>query len=100
MVDIAYWISPASGLLQYHVRERPIPDWAIEYLGRDVVPGGFLVVQSECLRPENFRPNPARWQTIFFAALDSSHGIIAPTIMYDIEAALIVLRRRAAPEAR
>jgi hypothetical protein len=84
--DIAYWVHPEPGL--FCDRDRTS---IVDHLGRDVVAGGFLAIQSDILRRRNFQPDPARWEEIFFRLID---GLVFPTTIWDMDAALIVLRRR------
>jgi hypothetical protein len=60
-------------------------------MGRDVVAGGFLVIQSDFLRRRTFQPNPRMWEEIYFRVID---GLVFPTTVWDVETALIVLRRQ------
>jgi hypothetical protein len=85
--DIAYWVNPEPGMFSSDIVA------VAGYMGRDVRPGGYLVIQSDILRRRNFRPDPAAWERIYFNLIE---GLVYPTTIWDMDMALIVLRRREA----
>lgn len=66
---ISYWISPTPGL----IREHGEPG-VLDYLGRDVVRGGFLVVQSDWCSFDALYYNSRRWEQVFTKMLGSGQS--------------------------
>lgn len=94
--DIVYWGHPNP-----HEMIRPAGVPLGEYLGRDVRPGGFLVLQSDHYygafgELRNLQMDPRVWELVFDGALpdvESGSNALLPTAQ-DINLHLQVLRRR------
>ncbi len=84
--DIVYWTNPDPQV----ARDG-------ENLGRDVAPGGYLVVQSDTEAFGRALFDPDKWQPVFDATLinyNGFSGIVIPTIMLSYTNFLAIYRRR------
>ena len=92
--DIAYWINPAPRPI---IPEGYRLESIIEYLGRDVRPGGFLVIQSDLNSFEDIDYDAGRWEPIFSSPLTRDRGMegfVMVTLRSGIEHSFQVLQRR------
>lgn len=90
-VDIAYWTNPSYEVLSY----RDIKS-SLNYMGRDVVRGGFMVLQTDLVPPKYLKFDEERWQVIYGIELLRSEdfkGIIMATIFHDHINSFYILRR-------
>ncbi|MBN1282311.1 MAG: hypothetical protein JXA24_00880 [Proteobacteria bacterium] len=67
--DISYWASPTPGILR-----RLGANIALDYLGRDVAAGGFLVVQSDSDSYDRLFMNVGRWELVHSSVLNGNSG--------------------------
>jgi hypothetical protein len=83
--DIVYWPNPSPNYLNYPF-DFSLPD----YLGRDVRPGGYLVLQNDLHgNPDRYASlswNPQDWETIFRGRLSNvseETNYVLPTLTPD-----------------
>jgi hypothetical protein len=85
--DLAIWIHPIPHLMK---DDDDVLDLA--FMGQDVVPGGFLVIQTEVQYYE-IHPEPD-WEVIHD---NRHHGFLAPSRFANFSSRTIVLRRKPTP---
>lgn len=95
--DIVYWANPKPAMLPRTPggKSTSANEKLFEYMGRDVIEGGFLVIQADYGPFTGMSHVPLGWKRISFQQLHSDRdGTVLNTANYDVMAALLVFQRR------
>lgn len=97
--QISYWINPTARVLEMHTIQARTPErlaMLADYLGRDVILGGYLVIQTDRPLYSELIFDPMKWRYVF----DSAHahrgvfeGIVFPTGFVGVQNDLRIFRR-------
>jgi|GEM_PF-4216425 len=88
---ISYWVSPTPQIRRDNGRHG-----TLDYLGRDVVAGGFLVVQSDWASFDELDYDSSKWEQVFSTMLDAyGTGLVMVTSFAGGEHSFNVFRRLA-----
>jgi hypothetical protein len=100
--DIAYWVSPPPMMIPRTFDESlktslTSDSKLLDYMGRDVIQGGFLVIQTDQERFARLPFHPFRWERVFFRLLspiEGSDGTVLNTTNFNMLASLLIFRKK------
>jgi hypothetical protein len=99
--DVVYWTSPNPSML-HDGRSQPLLEplrgghyAKAAYLGRDVRPGGYLVIQSQDTRYHPRLFDSSKWEQVFFSKIGDPkyiHNLVLPSMYIGINNFFILQR--------
>ncbi len=100
--NIVYWINPSPMMFEFSSRPEDLQPWQLalltDYMGREVAPGGFLVLQTPEEIYRDFHFDHSTWIPLFDSAHnvgDDMEGIAFPTSLFSVKNYLRIFRRTA-----
>ncbi len=90
--DVVYWANPCPGMLDQYDKKG-----LLEYLGRDVMVEGFLVLQSDLSQYDSIKYDSKKWEqivSVFIGEHTSMPGLVMVTQQEGPQHSFKVFRRK------